>query len=159
MQERDNSLWSGILITTTRPSATSFTAVRCCIVVATIASVLLGCQDLRSLQQLSAALSTHYDEPMSINVADGTELSIILENERYANVSPADRRKIALDIAQFALSHYSLADSLQSINIGFGSTTQAVGVSVSRTNAAYSWTTAALRMRLDSGSITNVVSP
>lgn len=113
-------------------------------------AAIIGCQDLRALRDLSLALNGRFNVPMSINLVDGHELKIAVQDKRYLDASPDNQRSVALEIARFALANFSKSDGLRSITVTFSQVSGAGGLSVSRSKGSYSWSVAQLRIDGDS---------
>jgi hypothetical protein len=108
---------------------------------ASMAVVTVGCADIRDLGSLSGQLAQEFHAPASLNLSNGSHLRITFQNLPPGMYASADsgRQQFARDVARFAKAHYAKASQLQDITIAFTQVTNAGPVSVTRSDAPYSF--------------------
>jgi hypothetical protein len=105
------------------------------------AAAVIGCSDFKAMFALSAALQKEYHVPANVNLNNRTHLSITLQNLPAGLLDGDDssRQRFARELATFAKSHYAESSRLDDITIAFANVRGYGPVTVTRTDAPFSF--------------------
>ena len=105
------------------------------------AAAAVACADLKDITALAGAIQTEYKTPANVSVNNGSHLRITFQNAPLAamKMDSAGRATFARQVATFAKAHYPKAGQLDDISVAFANVTQAGPLTVTRTDAPYSF--------------------
>ena len=98
-----------------------------------------GCQSLKDVTTVYAALDKHFHEPMSVNINNGSHLLITLVNAPESALDDAAREDYAREIATFAKSQWPHPDQLDDISVAFSTVSKKGVVTFTNTSGSYRW--------------------
>lgn len=106
-----------------------------------LAANAVACADLRDVVALASAIQTEYKVPANVSVNNASHLRITFQNAPLdrMKLDSAGRATFAREVATFAKAHYSKAGQLDDITIAFASVKQTGLLTVTRTDAPYSF--------------------
>ena len=110
-------------------------------VVVTAVLTLGACGDLKEVMALSAALQEQYHAPANVSINNGSHLTVTFQNlpqESFKGDS-AGKERFARDVAMFAKTHYRDSAKLDDIRIVFASVKSAGAITITRSDAPYSF--------------------
>jgi hypothetical protein len=114
-----------------------------------IAAVLtLGaCVDLKEIMALSAALQEQYHAPANVSINNRSHLVVTFQNlpQESLKADSAGKERFARDVALFAKSHYRDSAKLDDITIVFANVKSAGAITITRSDAPYSFATRDLK--------------
>ena len=112
------------------------------------AALTLGaCADFKEILALSAALQEQYHAPANVMINNGSHLVVTFQNlpqESFKSDS-AGKQRFARDVAMFAKAHYPDSAKLDDITIVFASVKSAGAITITRSDAPYSFATRELK--------------
>lgn len=105
------------------------------------AVLLIGCAGLRDLLTLSGALQKQFGAAANVNLSNGSHLIVTFPNlpEETLKAEGGDRAKLAADVAHFVKVHYAQANELNDITVAFAQVKSAGPLTMTRTDAHYSF--------------------
>lgn len=109
-----------------------------------------GFASLKDLQSLQTALTQKFGEQTTVNISNNSYLLITFVNSKSVSADSAERAEFAHGVAQFAFEQYARRDSLESIGVRFSTVRGGAGVSITHSDAPYSWKATELRAVPDS---------
>lgn len=106
-----------------------------------VALAASGCADLKNLATLSTALGQEYHTQPSVSINNGTHLRITFQNVSDSTSGPGagTKEQFARSVAVFAKRHYPTAASLDDITIAFARVSTAGPLTVTRTDAPFTF--------------------
>ena len=109
--------------------------------------VMLACADLKAVMALSEAIQAEYHMQPHVEIFNGSHLTLTFEKDAIAELklSDEDRASFARKVAGFALSHYRSGTALEDVTISFQSVSSAGPITVTRTDAPFTFTASELR--------------
>src|SRR5258705_13909660 len=106
-----------------------------------LATLVLGCVDLRELLSLQQGLTKEFNEPgVGVNIHNNANLTVTFSNSSAAGLSDPERAAFARRVAEYVRDHYARYDSLQIIAVGFAAVTKACPVTYTETTVPYRFT-------------------
>lgn len=111
--------------------------------------IVLGCTNLADLKRglagvrsLRSEIVSRFGEPrVYVNVANGTVLTLMFANSRFAALPPIVQADTALEVALFVRRHYNGYSNLKEIRIGFLSQVGIGPLMMSKSTVPYSFPT------------------
>lgn len=106
-----------------------------------IATLALGCADLRDLLSLQQGLTREFNEAgVGVNINNNVSLTVTFSNSSAAGLSDPERAAFARRVAEYVRDHYARYESLQAISVGFAAVTKAGPVKYTERTVPYRFT-------------------
>ena len=104
--------------------------------------VTLACVDMKAIMALAEAIQAEYHMPVNVNVNNGSHLTVTFPTESLAQLKLSDegRANFARSVARFAVSHYQGEPALSDVRIAFQTVSNAGPLTVTRTDAPFTFT-------------------
>ena len=106
-----------------------------------------GVRDIKAVMALSEAIQAEYHMPAHVAINNGSHLTVTFPKEAVADLklSDEDRADFARRVARFAVAHYRSGTSLSDVRIAFQSVSNAGMVTVTSTDAPYTFAASELK--------------
>jgi len=116
------------------------------VVVALLALTAVACADLKSGVALSEAIQAQYHLPANVAINNGSHLTVTFPKDAVAELKLTDdaRASFARSVAGFAMSHYHGGTPLSDVRIAFQSVSNTGPITVTRTDAPFTFTASEL---------------
>lgn len=116
--------------------------------VVVVAVLTMGaCADLKEILALSAALQEQYHAPANVSINNGSHLVVTFQNlpQESLKADSVGKERFARDVATFAKTHYRDSAKLDDITIVFASVKSTGAITITRSDAPYSFATRDLK--------------
>jgi hypothetical protein len=115
------------------------------LIAAFVTSLGVACMDMRDELELQRALAAEFGTPETgINLANGTVLTVTLQNSPLADASGEDRRQICRRVAEYVRDHYRGYAALRTVQVTFASQRRAGPVAITSTDPPCAFSTSDL---------------
>ena len=113
--------------------------IRAAVMAIAAAIALAGCEAMKDVMTVSAALDKRFHEPMNINFNNGSHLVITLVNAPESELDEAGREDYARSVAAFAKSSWPHPSQLDDITVAYSSVSKKGIVTYTNTDASFRW--------------------
>jgi hypothetical protein len=120
----------------------------CALIATFVIGLAVACMDMRDERgelELLRRLAAEFGTPeTSINLANGTVLTVTLQNSPLADASGEDRRQICRRVADYVRDHYRGYAALRTVQVTFASRRSAGPLAVTTTDPPCAFSTSEL---------------